>query len=242
MQAMIFAAGLGTRLRPLTDHIPKALVEVQDRPMLDWVVRALGKAGVTKLVINTHYKAEQIERFCFEQLKGLEWYLSYEPEILGTGGGLKQASRWLTEDFFLVNADIFTNLDYRWFLKQHQASKAEITLAVNQAPASSELLVDQKNRLIGLRRPNADRIVLSPQGAARPQNFCGIHLINQSFLARLGGQVEFSIIEEYLKQIPQGLNIHCTDISPFSWLDIGTPADLSRAQTLELSRAPSLDF
>jgi len=231
MQAMIFAAGLGTRLRPLTEKIPKALVEVNGRPMLEWAARALRDAGVTRLVINTHYKSDQIEQFCFERLSGFDWYISNEPQILGTGGGLKQAARWLDEDFFLVNADILTDMDYRWFAGCHQDSGAEVTLAVNQAEADSRLLVDQHQRMVGLRRPNGDRVACLPQGSAGPRNFCGLHVISQKFVKRLGDSVEFSIIEEYMKHLESGLHIHCQDLPADQlWTDIGTHADLEKAR------------
>jgi len=228
--AMIFAAGLGTRLRPLTLSTPKPLVEVAGRPMLLHLADGLKRAGIKRLVLNTHWLGEQVEQFALQTLSNdFEILISAEPTILGTGGGLMQARQWLTKDFLLINADVLTNLDFKQFIRQHEAHGAWVSLAVNQNPAASNLVLDEEGMMVGIERKGKQTIVTEPVGEVSTWNFCGIHGVGEGFLQSLQEPVEFSIIDEYLKRLPQGLEVQAIDIDGSFWLDIGTPADLERA-------------
>lgn len=230
-QALVFAAGLGTRLRPLTETCPKPLVEIAGKPMLGWIADALEKAGVQRLVINTHWLPEQIEAYAQAHLKArFEVFLSHEPEILGTGGGLYQARQWLSEDFFIVNADILTSLDFRKFGQAHLAHGSDVSLGVNRLEAASSLLVDDEAQVVGLSRGREERIEIAPVGQPQLYNFTGIHAVKRSFLDRLSEPVESNLIEEYLKHLPAGLEVRAADLTGHFWSDIGTPAELERAR------------
>ena len=210
--AMVYAAGLGTRLRPLTETTPKPLVEICGKPMLGWIAQSLKKAGVERLVLNTHWLPEQIEAYAKSVLaKDFEVFLSFEPQILGTGGGLYQAREWLQGDFFLVNADILTNLDFKKFGQQHEAHGAWIMM-------------------VGLERAGVRQEVVEPEGRVSAWNFCGIHAIGDGFLDSLEEPVCFSIIDEYLKALSQGLEIRGINIDPARWSDIGSPGELEAAR------------
>jgi len=230
--AMIFAAGLGTRLRPLTNKTPKPLIEVAGLPMLGHLAASLKQAGVTRLVLNSHWLADQIEDYAHQVLsQEFEVFVSKEPQILGTGGGLQQAKRWLEGDILLINADVLTDLDFTRFLHQHQAHGAEVSLAVNRAPATSNLLIDTEGLVVGVERSGKPELSAEPVGEVETYNFCGIHVVNQTFWSRLGLEVNFSIIDEYLGQLTDGLEVQGIDIGDAYWSDVGTLETLEQART-----------
>lgn len=154
MKAMIFAAGLGTRLKPLTDHMPKALVPVAGRPMLEHVILKLKKAGFTELVINIHHFGEQIIDFLkANQNFGLTIHISDERDkLLDTGGGIKKAATFFTgtEPFLVHNVDILSNADLKEVYDFHRKSQNQATLLVSPRKTSRYLLFDTDNRLPGL--------------------------------------------------------------------------------------------
>ena len=227
---MIFAAGLGTRLRPLTQTTPKPLVPVAGKPMLAHLADQLETAGIKRLVLNTHWLPEQIAAFAKAQLSHrFEVFLSHEPQILGTGGGLWAARKWLEQDFLLINADVLPNLDFKRFIKRHQAHGAWVSVAVNEREASSSLLLDEVGLMVGIQRQGQNQVLIEPEGEVSAWNFCGIHAISEGFLDTLDEGVQFSIIDEYLKRLPQGLEVQGIDIDPAYWSDIGTPAELEKA-------------
>ncbi len=139
---MILAAGLGTRLRPLTNTIPKALMEVGGMTMLEIAIGRLMKAGFNELIINTHHFAEKIEKFLKDKNNfGIRIELSYEEELLDTGGGLKKAA-WFFDDnkpFALYNADIFCDMDLKSMYDEHIQKKSLVTLAVKERKSNSYL-------------------------------------------------------------------------------------------------------
>ncbi|MDT8448201.1 MAG: sugar phosphate nucleotidyltransferase [bacterium] len=230
-QAMVFCAGLGTRLRPLSLKTPKPLVEIGGQPMLAWIAQSLQQAGVERLVLNTHWLPEQVETYAQTHLAPhFELFISREPHILGTGGGLYQARQWLDQDFFLVNADILTDLDFARFGAQHLAHETEVSLAVNQRPAASSLLVDEEAQVVGLRRASGDLVTGDPVGQIGAYNFTGIHALSPYFLSRLKEPVASNLIEEYLKHLAEGLEVRAADISAQYWSDVGTPEELDLAR------------
>jgi len=230
--AMIFAAGLGTRLKPLTEETPKPLIDVAGKPMLGHLAASLKQAGIKRLVLNSHWLAEQIEDYAHRSLaKDFdEVSVSFEPEILGTGGGVFQAKKWFTGDVLLVNADVLTKLDFTRFIHQHQAHGADVSLAVNRAPAASNLLIDTEGRVVGLQRKGSDLLSTEPVGPVAAYNFCGIHGVNHSFFDRLIKPVEFSLIDEYFKQVACGVEVQGIDIGETYWSDIGTLETLQQAR------------
>lgn len=237
MKALIFAAGLGTRLRPLTDHLPKALVPVANIPLLQRVILKLKKAGYDDITINIHHHGQQIIDFLQKnQNFGIDIHISDERTcLLDTGGGILHARPFLdgNEPFLVHNADILTDADLHDLLCTHQRCKAEATLLIDKRATSRYLLFDVDFRLHGWTNKKT--------GEIRPKNltdsyqewaFGGIHILSPSIFrymenAQWQGKA-FSIIDFYLNICTQTRITGCP-IKATHWFDTGTPETLSRA-------------
>src|SRR5580704_8409067 len=158
MKAMLFAAGLGTRLKPFTDHIPKALVEVNNKTLLEHNIRYLQRFGIYDVVVNVHHFASKIEAAIYEHDGfGSEIIISDERnEILETGGGLKKAAPFFAgeEAFVMMNVDVLTNLDLGKMINTHELGKPMATLAVMKRDSSRQLLFNRDMCLCGWRNNN----------------------------------------------------------------------------------------
>ena len=238
MKAMVFAAGLGTRLRPLTDTMPKALVPVRGVPMLGRVLTKLRGAGIDSFVVNVHHFAEQIEKYLSENDFGAPVAVSREPdEPLETGGGIKHAAPLLRspEGRFLVhNVDILSDLDLRWFLAQ-DAPENLATLLLIDAPADRCLLFDDDMRLAGWMRTSTGE-VKSPYlpnfdpAKYRRYSFCGIHIVSEAVFEKMAAWPDqFSIIDFYLSECAAG-TIRGVVAPELQLIDIGSPEKLAEAQ------------
>lgn len=258
MQAMIFAAGLGTRLRPLTNDRPKAMVEINGKPLLEHLIHKLIASGVDHIVINTHHFANQITDFVNNNDFGIRIDISHETELLDTGGGIKHALPYFSPDepILVHNTDIVSTLNLRNIWQQHISSAHPIgaTLGVNERDTSRYLLFDTRQNLCGwtniqtrqVRTPlYADcrpidteqaRAVLNPE-ACRRQAFSGIHIISPELFHELAHypQTVFSIIDFYLSVCnrialkPYLIPADC------AWVDCGKPDSLNiAAQILTL--------
>lgn len=237
MDAMIFAAGLGTRLRPLTDAMPKALVDVAGEPMLVHVARRLVAAGATRLVINVHPFPEQVEAVVrAHDGFGVEVRFAYERERpLETGGGLLAARAHFRGDvpFFVHNADVWSDIPLGAMHEAHRASGALATLAVMERGTTRFLLFDERgllgfeNRATGQRREARAAV-----GAVEAIPFCGIHVIAPAIFERITEEGAFSIITTYLRLAGEGARILPFRVDGRTWVDIGRPAQLERARAL----------
>ena len=203
---MIFAAGLGTRLKPLTDHMPKALVPVAGKPMLEHVINKLIAAGVDGIVINVHHFAQQIIDFLKEKDNfGIQIWISDETgELLETGGGIKKASPYFNEPFLVHNADILSNLDLKAMYDFHIASGNDATLLVSPRKTARYLLFNEDNKLCGW--VNKETLQTKPEGFVyQPEiqkefAFGGIHIISPSLFNYMEEWTgKFSIIDFYLQ-------------------------------------------
>ena len=244
MKALIFAAGLGTRLRPLTDTMPKALVPVAGVPMLERVLCKLRDAGLDSFVVNVHHFAEQIERFLAEKDNfGVPVAISREErEPLETGGGIRHAAPLLASPagrFLVHNVDILSDLDVRWFLAQDDPQSLATLLLVD-APADRYLLFDDGMRLVGWTNVRTGE-VKSPflpdfdPLKYRRYSFCGIHIVSEAVFDRMASWPEkFSIIDFYLQQAAEN-KIRGVLAPDLHLIDIGSPAKLAEANAL-LSR------
>lgn len=237
MDSMILAAGLGTRLRPLTDHTPKALVEVNGAPMLDRVARRLVAAGADRLIINTHHLGEQIEAYATARQAewGAEVRLSPEPEApLETGGALVAAQPHFRRQgpFFLHNADILTDLSLEGLRDAHAAAGDPLaTVAVMDRPTSRRLLFDRAG-LLG--RVDEDRgldvRVREAVGPVAALPFAGVHVISPRIFGLLTERGAFSILEPYLRLAAAGERVLPFRVDGCLWLDIGRPEQLEEAR------------
>lgn len=243
MKAMIFAAGLGSRLKPLTDTMPKALVPVAGRPMLEHVILKLKASGFTELTINIHHLGEQIIEFLKANGNfGLTIHLSDERDaLLDTGGGIRKAAAWLTADdrpFLVHNADILSTVDLRELYKHHVRSGSEATLLVSPRDTARRLWFDGDNRLRGWT--NNDTGAAKPVGFVpdaqrfRSCAFSGIHVVSPSLLRHMDGadewQGSFSIMDFYL-HVCEKSSVTAYVAENLKLIDIGKPETLALAET-----------
>lgn len=240
MKAMIFAAGLGTRLRPLTDHMPKALVPIAGKPMLERVILRLKSAGFDDITINIHHFGEQIIEFLRANNNfGIPIHISDERDfLLDTGGGIRKARHFLDgkEPFLVHNADILCDVDLAELYRHHRKNSADATLLVSQRQTSRYLLLDNDNRLhgwinksTGETRPEGFRF---QEGAYKEMAFGGIHVISPSLFRHMEGEKwtgKFSIIPFYLS-ICETARIQGYPLQACNWFDIGKPETLAQAE------------
>lgn len=243
MRAMVLAAGLGTRLRPLTDHRPKALVEVAGRTLLELTLTRLRAFGVTEVIVNVHHFAAQVVDYLEAHRGfGMKVQVSREDVLLDTGGGLKQAA-WFFEQpgaadepFLLHNVDVLTAIDLRALVERHVALGALATLAVQQRETSRCLLFDDALRLCGRRAaPAAEPQMVRPCTHPLALAFCGIHVLSPRLLRTWKEAGAFSIIDAYLRLAAAGETIAAFRADGSYWLDLGKPESLAQAE-LDLRR------
>lgn len=241
MHAMIFAAGLGTRLRPLTDNMPKALIPVAGKPMLERVILRLKEAGFNNITINIHHFGEQIIDFLRSNNNfGINIQISDErARLLDTGGGILKARPFLdgNEPFLVHNADILSDLDLAAFYKHHLDSNAEATLLTNHRKTSRYLLTDAQNRLCGWTNLSTGEVLPKelnyPSKQYQLQAFGCVHVLSPSIFNYMGNKYwndKFSIIPFYVN-ICQEARIESYPIDSENWFDIGKPETLAKAET-----------
>lgn len=231
---MILAAGLGTRLRPLTEETPKALVEVGGVPMLERVARRLVAAGADRLVVNVHPFADRIERFLADLGLGVDLRVSREPDgPLGTGGGIARAAPLFRRDdpFFVHNVDIVTDADLEALYRAHLGSGAIVTLAVGRRETTRHLLFDE----IGLygwenTATGASETGRPAAGETTRWPFAGISVTAPRFLDRIEETGAFSVIRTWLRLSGEGERIVPWDLGGARWLEVGTPDRLAGAR------------
>lgn len=233
MRAMIFAAGLGTRLRPLTDHMPKALVPVGGVPLLHRLLTKLHAAGYTHVVINVHHHASQIIDFLAAHDYGMHIDISDESDmLLDTGGGLRHAAQFFTGDepILLHNVDILSNLSLDHFTASFRPD-CLAQVVVSERPTSRYLLFDNNNRLAGWH--NISTGATRPPGidttALRPYAFAGIHLVSPRIFTLMTHYPDkFSIIDFYLEAMHnETIAAYLPD--NFAMLDVGKVDTLAAA-------------
>ena len=229
MKAMILAAGLGTRLRPLTDARPKALVTVADRPMLYWVIAHLARHGFTDIIINAHHFAEQIEAFSAAyDGPDVSLTVSVEEEILGTGGGVRKAARFFDDEPFLVhNVDVLTDLDLRSLADARSASDAMVTVAVKERKSSRHLLFDREGLLCGWRSDvSGETRMIGParprHGEVTPVPFMGVYAMSPDALAKMQETGPFSMIDFFLELARDGERVRAFRAEDARWADLGS--------------------
>jgi len=235
MKAMIFAAGKGTRLKPLTDNKPKALVEVNGIPMLERVISNLISFGIKEIIINVYYLANQIIDFLESKNNfGIRIEISDETsQLLDTGGGLKKASWFFNdnEDFFIHNTDVISNIDLNKMLSFHKANNNLATLAVRDRISSRYFLFNEKNKLCGWKNVNTKEEIFTNQHQnIKKLAFSGIHILNSKIFKYFENNEPFSIIDSYLYLSKYHL-IKAYEHSDDFWFDIGTTDKLNEAST-----------
>jgi NDP-sugar pyrophosphorylase family protein len=219
---MILAAGFGTRLRPLTDTLPKPLLPIAGRPLIVWNLLLLRRHGITDVIINLHHLGHLIEQVLGDGSQfGTKLAYSREPVILGTGGGLKQAEPFFGgEDFLVVNGDTLFELDVTSMAAAHRARGALATMAVRADP--------DPDRWGAVELDGARRVVRiagrgkNPAGPTEKRMFAGVHLMHPRLLASVPAGRESSIIEAYVGAIQAGETVAGFELGGY-WSDVGTP-------------------
>jgi NDP-sugar pyrophosphorylase family protein len=252
MKAMVLAAGLGTRLRPLTNDRPKALVEINGRTLLEMTLLKLRAAGVSEVIVNVHHLSEMIVEYLKQkQSFGMRIEISREDDLLlDTGGGLKKAAwfflenssgkggRDLFEPFILHNVDVVSNVDLRRIAEFHAARNALATLMVQNRKTSRYLLFDEQGMLCGRRfsdgRPDeiarpAPARQASSDKAPQALAFSGIHIISPRLLPMITEEGDFSIITTYLRLAAHGEKIAAFRADESYWRDLGNPESFQQA-------------
>lgn len=229
MKAMILAAGLGTRLRPLTNTVPKPLLPVGGTPLIVWNLLLLKRHGFHDVVINLHHLAPMIEQALGNGSRfGLRILYSHEPMLLGTGGGIKQAEPYFSgEPVLVLNGDTLFELDLDALCAFHRERKAAATLVLREDPDAARWgLID-----VGAD----DRIVritgrgLPVSAPTRPRMFAGIHILNPRLLRDVRPGVESSIIDPYVSALERGEPVVGYDLKGY-WSDIGTAERYTQAE------------
>jgi len=238
MKAMILAAGLGTRLRPLTDNRPKALVEIDGRTLLEITLCRLRSFGIRDVIINVHHFADMILEYLKTNANfGMHIEVSREETLLDTGGGLKKAAHFFTDGsvaledpFILHNVDVISTIDLRRMVQFHTEHHALATLAVQDRETSRHLLFDERLQLCG-RRSGADQkseFVASPE-RVQALAFSGVHVISPRFLGMMTEEGAFSIIASYLRLAARKEQILAFRADEYYWRDLGRPKDVEQA-------------
>jgi NDP-sugar pyrophosphorylase family protein len=239
MKAMVFAAGLGTRLRPLTNDQPKALVTVAGRTLLDLTLTRLRAFGVAEVILNVHHFAEKIVDYLqAHQNFGMRIEISREEVLLDTGGGLRKAAWFFLEDresaqqpFIVHNVDVLSNIDLAQMLRFHSEHNALATLAVQSRDTSRPLLFNEHGQLCGRRLGReAEAEWALPAQPVHSLAFSGIHIVSPRIFANLPETGAFPIIPAYLRLAAQGEAILAFRADDFYWRDLGRPQDIADAE------------
>ncbi|MFK7775585.1 MAG: nucleotidyltransferase family protein [Saprospiraceae bacterium] len=238
MKALIFAAGLGTRLRPLTDDRPKALVEINGTTLLEIVIRRLKNAGVIDIIVNVHHHAQMIINFLQSKNNfDINIVISDERgELLETGGGLLKAAHFFSDGkpFFVHNVDILSNIDLKKMYETHIETGAVATLSTRHRSTSRYLLFNKKNELYGWMNIKTGEMILckKKKGKLNLRAFSGIHVISPDlFDAMPEDKTAFSIIDVYLAAAAYQKIVgypHGED----EWMDVGKIEHMDDAKIL----------
>jgi NDP-sugar pyrophosphorylase family protein len=240
MKAMVLAAGLGTRLRPLTNDRPKALVEVGGRTLLEITLNRLREFGVHDVIINVHHYADMvIDRLKAAGNFGMHIEFSREDVLLDTGGGLKKAAWFLggssdasnDDPFILHNVDVMSNIDLQRMVEVHKQRKALATLAVQERKTSRYLLFDEQAQLCGRRLVKEEKTeMVRPLAQVAELAFTGIHVISPRIFPLLTEKGIFSIVPAYLRLAAQGERIVAFRADEYYWRDLGKAENIRQAE------------
>ncbi|MDD3581019.1 MAG: sugar phosphate nucleotidyltransferase [Desulfobacca sp.] len=217
MKAVILAAGLGTRLRPLSHRVPKPLFPILNRPLLGLLLTQLQAAGFYQIGINTHHQAAALQAFVAQYLPaGLQVHLSHEPTILGTGGGLKKLADFLGDQpFLVVNCDIVTDLNLTAIYQAHR-EPALATLVLHDCPRFNQVWRNAAGQIAGFGQP------APPEAVGSPLAFTGVQVVSPRLLDQMPSDMAINIIDQYREAIAAGDQIAAHVVQGHFWQDIGT--------------------
>ncbi len=236
LRAMIFAAGLGSRLKPWTDHHPKALAVVNGKSLLQRNIEYLQKHGIEDVIVNVHHFADQIID-AIEKNKGWGTKITISDEtdaVLETGGGLKKAAWYFNDgnDFVVMNVDILIDMDLTAMIRQHKEQKPLATLAVSERETSRYFLFDEKHILSGWRnvKTGEEKIVRNAESLIQ-KAFSGIHVISPLLLSSIRQEGKFSMVDVYLDLAKEHI-ISSYDHTGTNMIDVGKPESIVKAEAV----------
>ena len=234
MQAMILAAGLGTRLKPITDEMPKALVEVNGKTLLEIAIRNLIENDFRRIVINVHHFADKVIDFINNNTFAADIYISDESDLLlDTGGGIKHAKKFFDNSPILVhNVDIISNLNLKEFYQYHISDDSVASLVVSNRKSNRYLLFNEADILCGWQDISKDeKIIVRENSKLNQLAFNGIHILNPHLIDSFPDEKVFSVIKAYLK-IAGTEDIHAYVSDEIKWIDVGKVDSLQKASQL----------
>jgi N-acetyl-alpha-D-muramate 1-phosphate uridylyltransferase len=236
VKAMIFAAGLGTRLRPLTHNIPKALVRINNTPLIELIIKKLIDAGFLEIVINLHHFPDKIESFFKSKNNfGVQIKFSYENLLLDTGGGLLHAAHFFDDGkpFLLHNTDVISSIDFIKMMDFHQQKKPLVTLFVQNRISSRYLLFDKSGKLAGWKNDTTgEKIIVTQNNQELTQlGFNGIHIVDPHIFDLIDKTGSFPIMPEYLRLANDHAIIAFQD-DVAKYIDVGKPKNIHLAENL----------
>ena len=230
--AFILGAGLGTRLRPLTENKPKPLLEIGGRPIITYAMEHLRAVGIKRLIVNTHHCAEKYaEVFPEHNWKGIQIVFRHEPVLLDTAGGIKNIEDLITEDERIVvyNGDIITNMPIELLIRKHYELKTSVTLALRSTGPLLNVNVDQEGFVCDMRH-----ILKNP--GVKSCLFAGIYIVEKSLLKRLtAGKIESIVLPlvDMIKKNPR--SVGGVIIDDGSWYDVGTIEEYNKLKKLGIN-------
>jgi len=234
MKAMILAAGLGTRLKPFTEHHPKALAVVNDKTILQRNIEYLASFGIKDLIINVHHFAEQVI-FFVEKNNGFGSNISFSDErdeVLETGGGIKKAARFFekqNEPFVVMNVDVLTDMNLAAMISLHKTKSPMATLAVSSRQTSRYFLFDEFNLLCGWKNVKTGEQKISRKSSKYIEKaFSGIHVISPEIFSLIKSEGKFSMVDVYL-ELAKTQAIQAFDHTGSKFIDVGKPESILRA-------------
>ncbi|SHK31991.1 nucleotidyltransferase family protein [Epilithonimonas mollis] len=235
MKALLFAAGMGTRLKPFTDNHPKALAQVNGVALLERNIKYLQSYGINDFVINIHHFGGQILAFLAENDKfGANIEISNESEeLLETGGGLLFAKRFLENEktFLIMNVDILTDLNISNFIKIHELKGGMVTLAVSDRDSSRKLMFNDKMYLKGWKNLTTNKkTIVGGIFKLRELAFSGVHCVNSEIFGKITRTGKFSIMDEYMDLMKEDIIIGYQHTS--NLIDVGKPESIAEAEKL----------
>lgn len=237
LNAMIFAAGLGTRLKPYTNNKPKALVELAGKTLLERAIVKLKDLGVDRIVINVHHFADLIEEFLKENNNfGVDIRISDERnQLLDTGGGLKKAKELFipNEPVLIYNVDILSAIDLNKFINEHNSSNALVSMVMRERVSSRYLYFNKQNQLTGWEncKTKEKKVARPDMDESEPLAFSGIHMVDSKIFDLIKEDGKFSIIDLYLRLAKTEKMMAFKDQSDI-WFDLGKPEQLKEAEKI----------
>jgi N-acetyl-alpha-D-muramate 1-phosphate uridylyltransferase len=235
MIAMLFAAGLGTRFKPWTDKHPKALAVVNGKTLLQRNIEYLQQYDIKDVVVNVHHFPDQIID-AIEKNNGWGSTITISDEsdeLLDTGGGLLKAKNLMFRDtILLLNVDILTEINLKYFLTHHQQENSLITVAVSQRETSRYLLFNKYNRMIGWRNKNTgeEKIVIEAKDIFE-KAYSGLAILQPETMDLITERGKFSMIDVYLSLAPQH-KIAAYDHTGERIIDVGKPESVAAAEQM----------